>query len=95
MGREPHDRFRWSNEERALPRLSMISKPMAGQILADIGADVIKVEPLGGDVLRYVAPDLKGPSSYFHHFNRSKRSKRSIAVDLKSPQGKHAISAIE
>jgi len=57
--------------------------PSAGLILADLGADVIKVEPApGGDPTR----DLKGfGTGYFGYFNRNKRS---LAVDLKTQRGK-------
>jgi len=51
--------------------------PYASRLLADLGADVIKLEPLDGDTLR---PTTKP-------FNGAQRGKRSIAVDLKHPQG--------
>lgn len=60
--------------------------PFCGMQLADLGADVIKVEnPRGGDMTRGTAPFLEGESSNFIRLNRNKRS---IAVDLKSPGGK-------
>ena len=59
----------------------MVMGPTAGVILGDLGADVIKVEPLAGDNTRR----LKGSGAgYFPMYNRNKRS---IAVDLKKPQG--------
>ena len=59
----------------------MIMGPMTGMILADLGAEVIKVEPLEGDRTRL----LKGSGiGYFPVFNRNKQS---LAVDLKSPEG--------
>ena len=60
----------------------MIMGPSAGLILADLGADVIKVEPVGeGDNTRRLAGSGAG---FFPTFNRNKRS---LAVDLKAPKG--------
>ena len=65
--------------------------PVAGTKLADLGADVIKVEPKEGDPARGfmrligATVGLKGHNYYFESNNRNKRS---IALDLKSPQGK-------
>jgi len=64
---------------------SMVSGPMCGQALGDLGAEVIKLEGLGGDIMRSVPP-IKGDfSAQFLQFNRNKRS---IALDLKSEQGR-------
>ncbi len=60
----------------------MVMGPTAGLILADLGADVIKVEPVGeGDKTRRLGGSGAG---YFPAYNRNKRS---LAVDLKSPEG--------
>lgn len=60
----------------------MVMGPTVGLILADLGADVIKVEPIGGDKTRR----LKGSGAgYFAMYNRNKRS---ICLDLKSEEGK-------
>ena len=59
----------------------MVMGPAAGLILADLGADVIKVEPFHGDNTRR----LKGSGAgYFVMYNRNKRS---LCIDLKSPEG--------
>ncbi|MGG5887401.1 CaiB/BaiF CoA transferase family protein [Falsiroseomonas sp. HC035] len=60
--------------------------PFAGAILADLGADVIKVEkPEGGDDARQMGRAFRhGDALVFHEFNRGKRS---IALDLKAPEG--------
>ncbi|MEO7786694.1 MAG: CoA transferase [Sphingomicrobium sp.] len=55
--------------------------PSIGLILADLGADVIKVEPIGGDHTRHL---LGSGAGYFPMFNRNKRS---ICLDLKSSEG--------
>src|SRR5437867_11699320 len=60
--------------------------PFCGMQLADLGADVVKVEdPRGGDLWRRLEPMVKGESGNFVRLNRSKRS---IALDLKTEAGK-------
>jgi crotonobetainyl-CoA:carnitine CoA-transferase CaiB-like acyl-CoA transferase len=59
----------------------MVMGPSIGAILADLGADVIKVEPIGGDPTRNL---LGSGAGYFPMFNRNKRS---ICLDLKQPEG--------
>jgi crotonobetainyl-CoA:carnitine CoA-transferase CaiB-like acyl-CoA transferase len=54
-------------------------------ILADLGADVIKIEPLWGELAREYSPKFGGVSGIFHYLNRNKRG---ITLDLKSPEGK-------
>ncbi|MEO1040408.1 MAG: CaiB/BaiF CoA-transferase family protein [Pseudomonadota bacterium] len=66
----------------------MVMGPAAGLILADLGADVIKVEPLGGDKTRRLAGAGAG---YFAMYNRNKRS---VCVDLKSAEGAAAIRSL-
>ena len=61
--------------------------PFCAMQLADLGADVIKVEnPDGGDSARDSAPFLDGESSPFIRLNRNKRS---LAINLKEPEGKN------
>jgi CoA:oxalate CoA-transferase len=62
-----------------------IAGPRTCQLLADQGADVIKVEPATGDPSRRADPLLDGRSLYFFSHNRSKRS---ISLDLKSDEGR-------
>ncbi|TZG27228.1 CaiB/BaiF CoA transferase family protein [Sphingomonas montanisoli] len=66
----------------------MVMGPSAGVILADLGADVIKVEPIGGDHTREL---LGSGAGYFPMFNRNKRS---ICLDLKSPTGLEAAKRL-
>ncbi len=60
----------------------MVMGPAAGLVLADLGADVVKVEPVGGDKTRRLRGSGAG---YFSMYNRNKKS---LSVDLKSPEGK-------
>jgi crotonobetainyl-CoA:carnitine CoA-transferase CaiB-like acyl-CoA transferase len=65
---------------------SFIAGPAAAVILSDFGADVIKVEPLKGELWRVankIPPQPISPEAYQWHLNN--RNKRGIAVDLKSP----------
>jgi crotonobetainyl-CoA:carnitine CoA-transferase CaiB-like acyl-CoA transferase len=63
----------------------MVMGPAAGLVLADMGADVIKIEPVGGDATRRL---LGSGSGYFPMYNRNKRS---FCVNLKSAEGKAAV----
>ncbi len=70
---------------RVVDLTTMASGPLATSILADQGADVIKVEaPDRGDGLRTIGPSRGGLSALFMSLNRSKRS---IALDLRAPEG--------
>jgi crotonobetainyl-CoA:carnitine CoA-transferase CaiB-like acyl-CoA transferase len=67
----------------------MLAGPYATMLLADLGADVIKVEPPGGDPMRAVGPfrdddTLRAYGGYFQSINRNKRS---VVIDLKSDSG--------
>ena len=67
-----------------------MASPSAGAILADLGANVIKVEPLTGDPMRDMGRPAKVPEDkkgFDYQFDVSNRGKRSIAVDLESGPG--------
>jgi formyl-CoA transferase len=69
---------------------TMITAPLAGMMLADLGADVIKVErPDGGDPFRSFRGGLYSP-----HFVAFNRNKRSVALDLQSAAGKDTLRAL-
>lgn len=71
---------------------NMLMAPYATQILGDMGADVIKVEPPEGDPIRDIGPSRNpGMGAIFLHANRSKRS---IVLDLKQDTGRQAIMAL-
>jgi crotonobetainyl-CoA:carnitine CoA-transferase CaiB-like acyl-CoA transferase len=71
---------------RVLEVGNYMAGPFAGMQLADLGAEVIKIEnPDGGDQVRLVAPFIEGEGSAFMRLNRNKRS---IALDLKRVAGR-------
>src|SRR3954454_5396170 len=72
---------------RVLELTTMITGPLAGMLLADLGAAVIKVENReGGDPFRYFRGDLYG--SHFISYNRNKRS---LTLDLRAAKGKEIL----
>ena len=68
---------------RVIELANFIAGPLAGTLLADMGADVIKVEPPQGDMGRATPPIRNGESVSFVALNRNKRS---LVLDLKRPQ---------
>ena len=84
-----HDSSRALTGIRVVDLTQNIAGPHCTQILADLGADVIKVEPLTGDPTRQWGPPFwEGESPLFLAFNRNKRS---IVLDLKSDDGKDVL----
>lgn len=69
----------------------VISGPVCTRILADQGADVVKVEPVGGDLTRGLGGGGRGMSPVFATSNRNKRS---LAIDLKNEAGVQAVKRL-
>jgi CoA:oxalate CoA-transferase len=77
---------------RILDLTQFLSGPYATQILGDLGAEVIKVEPHSGDASRSIPPYFVGDdSAYYLSVNRNKRS---LAVDMKQPAGRELVRAL-
>lgn len=70
----------------------MLAGPYCGQMLADMGAEVIKIETPEGDIGRTVSPHFVGPhNAYFASLNRNKKS---VVLDLASDAGREALHRI-
>ena len=75
---------------RVLELAHIMAGPVCGLMLADMGADVIKVEKINGgdDTRRFLPPDIKGESAAFMMVNRNKRG---IVLDLKQQDGRDVL----
>jgi crotonobetainyl-CoA:carnitine CoA-transferase CaiB-like acyl-CoA transferase len=79
---------------KVLELRAILAGPWAGQLLADLGAEVIKVErPGAGDDTRHWGPPFAedGAAAYFHACNRGKKS---VAIDLQSASGQEQVRAL-
>ncbi len=70
----------------------MLAGPYCGLLLADMGAEIIKIEPVDGDIGRKVSPHYIGPhNAYFASLNRSKKS---VVLDLASEAGRAELERL-
>lgn len=77
---------------RVLEVAHMLAGPYSGMLLADLGADVVKIEPPGGDIGRRISPYFVGPhNTYFASLNRNKRS---VCLDLASSEGQRRFAEL-
>jgi len=65
--------------------------PRGGMILSDLGAEVVKIEPPGGEETRKHPPMVRGQSVYFTVYNRGKKS---VCLDMRSARGKEIFAAL-
>ena len=82
---------------RVVEIASFVAAPACGAVLADLGADVIKVEVPWGEIYRNSRPRLAGFKSDFPgapHFQMDNRGKRSLAIDLALPQAVDALAKV-
>ena len=68
---------------------SVLMVPYCTKLLADMGAEIIKIEAIDGDITRHIGPSVnKGMGAVFLNINRNKKS---VCIDLKSPEGRLII----
>ena len=82
---------------RVVELASFVAAPAAGALLADLGAEVIKVEVPWGEIYRHSLPRFAGYDSDFGlapHFNMDNRGKRSVALDLALPEAAGALQRL-
>jgi crotonobetainyl-CoA:carnitine CoA-transferase CaiB-like acyl-CoA transferase len=76
---------------RVLDFTQNVAGPLAGQVLADLGAEVIKVEAPDGEAARHITSVLPGRPPLAPYFLPNNRGKKSVVVDLTTQQGKDQI----
>ncbi|PWU52858.1 CoA transferase [Micromonospora globispora] len=81
---------------RVIDLTHALAGPYTTMLLADLGADVLKVEPPRGDMARYAGPIPPGsdPAAYGGYFQSVNRGKRSVVLDLKTAEGAAALRAL-
>ncbi|GAA1515937.1 CaiB/BaiF CoA transferase family protein [Nocardioides humi] len=84
------------SDVRVVDLTQMLAGPFCTMVLADLGADVVKVEPLSGDMVRELGPFASDDTmwAFGGYFQSVNRNKRSIALDLKSPAGREAFLSL-
>jgi formyl-CoA transferase/CoA:oxalate CoA-transferase len=77
---------------RVLDLSRMLAGPYGSMLLADLGAEVIKIEdPRGGDPMRAMGPPFLGPHRESAYFLSINRNKKSIALDLETAEGREVL----
>src|SRR5579871_3431672 len=79
---------------RVLDMTSVVAGPLAAMFLADQGAEVLKVEPVGGDINRRSRAAVDKDGQFSALFISTNRGKRSIAINIKDPDGKAIIERL-
>jgi crotonobetainyl-CoA:carnitine CoA-transferase CaiB-like acyl-CoA transferase len=72
----------------------VVSGPFATMFLADQGADVLKIEPIGGDITRRSRASIDKKGEFSALFISSNRGKRSLAIDVKSEAGREVLAKL-
>jgi len=80
---------------RVLDLSRMLAGPYGSMLLADLGAEVIKIEaPWGGDPMRTMGPPFLGPDRESAYFLSINRNKKSVTLDLETPEGREIFHAL-
>jgi len=77
---------------KVLDMTQFLAGPYCGMVMADLGAEVIKIEsPPGGDFVRIAVPQISGVSIYYENLNRGKKS---VTMNLKTKEGKELFAKL-
>src|SRR4029453_5267267 len=79
---------------RVLDLTGVVSGPYATMFLADQGADVLKIEPIGGDITGRRRPPIDKDGEFSALFISSNRGKRSLSIDVKSAAGREVLARL-
>jgi len=79
---------------RVLDLTGVVSGPFATMFLADQGADVLKIEPIGGDITRRSRATIDKAGEFSALFISSNRGKRSLSIDIKSDAGREVLAKL-
>src|SRR5260370_5348001 len=79
---------------RVLDLTGVVSGPYATKFLADQGADVLKIEPIGGDITRRSRAIIDKAGEVSALFISSNRGKRSLSIDVKSEAGRDVMARL-
>jgi crotonobetainyl-CoA:carnitine CoA-transferase CaiB-like acyl-CoA transferase len=79
---------------RVLDLTGVVSGPFATMFLADQGADVLKIEPIGGDITRRSRATIDSAGEFSALFISSNRGKRSLSIDVKSDAGRKVLARL-
>src|SRR5260370_20770892 len=77
---------------RVLDLTGVVSGPYATMFLADQGADVLKIEPIGGDITRRSRAVIDKAGEFSALFTSSNRGKRSLSIDVNSETGREGMA---
>jgi crotonobetainyl-CoA:carnitine CoA-transferase CaiB-like acyl-CoA transferase len=76
---------------RVLDLTQIVAGPLCGRVLADLGADVVKIEAPAGDLARSVPPVVDGIGALYAHMNAGKRS---VCIDIRTPDGADLVARL-
>ncbi|MDA8047304.1 MAG: CaiB/BaiF CoA-transferase family protein [Actinomycetota bacterium] len=76
---------------RVIDLSRIVSGPLCGRLLADLGAEVVKIEPPGGDTTRRVGPEIDGVGAYFAQMNAGKRN---VCLDLEAEGAPEVVARL-
>src|SRR6201997_5457417 len=82
------------NGVRVLDLTGVVSGPFATMFLADQGADVLKIEPISGDITRRSRATIDKAGEFSALFISSNRGKRSLAIDVKTDTGREVLGKL-